>query len=80
MDKTFIIHAKFVNRSIVKKIKAPSKDEALNIWQSKKDIQKRDPNHPVLKKFFPSTWEAIERYELVMRELDAKERKQHAKK
>ena len=32
-------------------------------------IKKKSPNHPVLKKFFPSTWKAIEAYESALRRL-----------
>jgi len=37
-----------------------------------KKIKKRAPNHPILKKFFHSTYAAVEAYWEVLRELDRK--------
>jgi len=37
--------------------------------QCRRAIAKRSPNHPILKKYFPSTYKACEEYWKVLREL-----------
>lgn len=41
-------------------------------YVAREQIKKKCPNHPILKKYFGSTYKAVEAYWKVLRELDIK--------